>query len=280
MDFDHNVGAHALSILNELKTRASLGGMSEISLDMFYARAKTKLWKSSSGCATSQGLGSRILAPAGGTAFCGRNTRSTWRAASSGGGFLGTSNTYLAYKHDMEAIGTNAHELPMALAAMAEDDDALLTAQYRVLELWQRTYQGELLIMLPDTFGTTQFLRSAPDWTADWTGVRIDSKDPFLAGDEYIAWLKERGRDPRGKLLIASDALDVDLILSLHAYFAGTIVGQARPEDFGSAADFTIRASGYRNGGSDSAPDGVPCSPTTFAVRPRQRRAVRSDQPG
>ena len=39
--------------------------------------------------------------------------------------FTGTSNTYLAYKHDMEAIGTNAHELPMALAAMATDDEEL-----------------------------------------------------------------------------------------------------------------------------------------------------------
>src|SRR6201999_3554809 len=130
-----------------------------------------------------------------------------------GGNFLGTSNTYLAYKHDMEAIGTNAHELPMALAAMAEDDEALRTAQYGVLELWQQTYQGELLIMLPDTFGTTQFLKNAPDWVADWTGQRADSKDPFAAGDEYITWLEEHGRDPRQKLFIASDALDIDKIL-------------------------------------------------------------------
>ena len=55
-------------------------------------------------------------------------------------------------------------------------------AQYRLLELWQQTYQGELLILLPDTFGTTQFLENAPDWVADWTGQRIDSKDPFICG--------------------------------------------------------------------------------------------------
>ena len=80
-----------------------------------------------------------------------------------------------------------------------------------------------MLILLPDTFGTTQFLRDAPDWVADWTGQSMDSKDPFTAGDEYIAWLEERGRDPRRKRLIASDALDVDKILALHAYFGGTI---------------------------------------------------------
>lgn len=131
----------------------------------------------------------------------------------------GTSNTYLAYKHDLEAMGTNAHELPMALAALSNSDDELLLSQYRVLELWQKSYGGELLILLPDTFGTTQFLQHAPDWVADWTGQRADSKDPFVAGDEYIAWLMSRGRDARRKRLIASDGLDVDGILALYAYF-------------------------------------------------------------
>src|SRR5271155_898315 len=218
---------YALSILNELKTRASLRLMSEISLDMFYARAKTKLWEKLERMRDVPGLRVADFGTRRRHSFLWQEYAINVARTAIGESFLGTSNTYLAYKHDMEAIGTNAHELPMALAAMAEDDEALKTAQYRVLELWQQTYQGELLIMLPDTFGTTQFLHSAPDWTADWTGQRIDSKDPFVAGDEYIEWLKERGRDPRGKLLIASDGLDADLILQLHAYFAGTIVGEA-----------------------------------------------------
>jgi nicotinate phosphoribosyltransferase len=155
-----------------------------------------------------------------------------------GANFAGSSNAYLAYKHDLEAIGTNAHELPMALAALATSDEELKTAQYRLLELWQQSYQGELLILLPDTFGTTQFLENAPDWVANWTGQRIDSKDPYAAGDEYIAWLKRRGRDPRHKLLIASDALDVDQILGLHAYFGGTMRNGAQPADFYSSRDF------------------------------------------
>ena len=92
-----------------------------------------------------------------------------------------------------------------------------------MLELWQQSYGGELLIMLPDTFGTTQFLEGAPDWVADWTGERVDSKDPFVAGDEYIPWLLSRGRDPRRKRLIASDGLDVDDIVDLHDYFDGRI---------------------------------------------------------
>ena len=107
--------------------------------------------------------------------------------------------------------------------------------------MWQNTYEGELLIMLPDTFGTTQFLKNAPDWAADWTGQRIDSKSPYIGGDEYIEWLKARSRDPRNKLIIASDALDVDQILGLHAYFGGTLAGGATAAEFRSAADFLDR---------------------------------------
>jgi nicotinate phosphoribosyltransferase len=77
--------------------------------------------------------------------------------------------------------------------------------------------------MLPDTFGTTQFLEGAPDWVADWTGQRVDSRDPMVAGDEYIAWLMRRGRDARGKRLIASDALDAGDIVRLDEYFRGRI---------------------------------------------------------
>ena len=96
-------------------------------------------------------------------------------------------------------------------------------------------------MMLPDTFGTTQFLDNAPAWVADWTGQRVDSKDPYIAGDEYIEWLNARGRDPRERLLIASDTLDVDAILGLHAYFGGTMAPGTTPRDFRGAADFHDR---------------------------------------
>ncbi len=43
------------------------------------------------------------------------------RAAAGARASSGTSNTFLAYKHDLEAMGTNAHELPMALAALARE---------------------------------------------------------------------------------------------------------------------------------------------------------------
>ena len=36
-----------------------------------------------------------------------------------GPAFIGTSNCLIAKKRDLEAIGTNAHELPMVYAALA-----------------------------------------------------------------------------------------------------------------------------------------------------------------
>jgi nicotinate phosphoribosyltransferase len=54
--------------------------------------------------------------------------------------------------------------------------------------------------------------------------------------------LKARGREPSEKLLIASDTLDVDQILGLHAYFGGGVAKGVSPGDFRSAADFEDRA--------------------------------------
>lgn len=229
---------YALSAIDELKTREALKELSEFELDILYARAKTRLWEKMERLRGVPNLNVSDFGTRRRHSFLWQEYVVVAMRDTLGDAFSGTSNTFLAYKHDLEAIGTNAHELPMALAALANNEDELRTAQYRLLELWEQSYQGELLILLPDTFGTTQFLRNAPDWVADWTGQRADSKDPFLAGDEYIEWLKTRGRDPRRKRLIASDSLDVDAILALHAYFAGTMRNGASAHDFRRAADF------------------------------------------
>jgi len=215
---------YALALVSEMRTRAALGRMSELELDVLYARAKTKLWEKIERLRTAPEVRISEFGTRRRHSFLWQEYVVQTMRATLGASLSGSSNTFLAYKHDLEAMGTNAHELPMAMAALAEEDDrALHASQYRVLELWQRSYGGELLIMLPDTFGTTQFLEGAPDWVADWTGQRVDSKDPFVAGDEYIRWLMARGRDPRRKRLIASDGLDVEGILELHEYFQGRI---------------------------------------------------------
>ncbi len=221
---------YALAIVSEMKTRYALSGLSELELDVLYARAKTRLWDKIEKLRPIEGLRLSDFGTRRRHSFLWQEYAVEALQSALGSRLTGTSNTALAYKHNLEAIGTNAHELPMAMAAIAsrgpvstQTDEDLRQSQYKVLELWQRSYGGELLITLPDTFGTTQFLEGAPAWVAKWTGERIDSKDPFVAGDEYIAWLLKRGEDPRRKRLIASDGLDVDDIVNLHGYFEGRI---------------------------------------------------------
>ncbi len=214
---------YALALVSEMRTRAALARLNEMELDVLYARAKTLLWQKIERLRTIPEVSISEFGTRRRHSFLWQEYVIESLRATLGPSLAGSSNTFLAYKHDLEAMGTNAHELPMAMAALAGDDAALHSAQYRVLELWQQSYGGELLILLPDTFGTSQFLEGAPDWVADWTGQRVDSKDPIVAGDEYIRWLQSRNRDPRRKRLIASDGLDVEDILKLHDYFHGRI---------------------------------------------------------
>jgi nicotinate phosphoribosyltransferase len=221
---------YSLAIVSEMKTRAALSTLNELELDVLYARAKTRLWDKIALLRSVDGLrlsdfGTRRRHSFLWQEYCVQALATALNPPGEPARFTGTSNTALAYKHDLEAIGTNAHELPMAMAALASrgSDADLRGSQYEVLRLWAESYDNELLILLPDTFGTTQFLAGAPDWVARWTGERADSKDPFAAGDEYIAWLEQRGQDPRSKRLIASDGLDAGTIVGLHAYFHGRI---------------------------------------------------------
>jgi nicotinate phosphoribosyltransferase len=140
-----------------------------------------------------------------------------------GAKFTGTSNCRIAMQHDIEAIGTNAHELPMVYSALAENDADLAQAPYKVLADWHEEHDGNLRIMLPDTYGTAGFLARAPEWLAGWTGIRIDSGDPATGAETAIKWWQDRGEDPTQKLVIFSDGLDVDKIIELHKQFYGRV---------------------------------------------------------
>jgi nicotinate phosphoribosyltransferase len=63
-----------------------------------------------------------------------------------------------------------------------------------VLADWQEEHDGNLRIILPDTYGTEGFLKNAPDWLAGWTGIRIDSGDPATGAETRSAG----GRTGRG----------------------------------------------------------------------------------
>jgi nicotinate phosphoribosyltransferase len=237
---------HALAIVSELRTRRGYARLDEMDLDILFARAKARLWEKVERLSGVPGLRFADFGTRRRHSFLWHEYVVQLLAARLPGIFTGTSNTYLAYKHNLEAIGTNAHELPMVLTALArlgrlgavDMPVDMKGAQYEVMRLWQAMYGPAMRVMLPDTYGSTQFFRDAPDWAADWTGVRLDSKDPFLGGEEALGFFASRGRDPRQKLLIPSDGLDAELMLGLHAAFGGRIQPGFAPADFRGVRDF------------------------------------------
>ncbi|WP_417269048.1 nicotinate phosphoribosyltransferase [Celeribacter sp.] len=213
----------ALSILMELRSRAVTGDMGRFELQVLYARAMTRVWEKV-----------EQLKPLDGLKIADFGTRrrhsylwQDWCVQAMGEGlgskFSGTSNCLIAMKRDLEAVGTNAHELPMVYSALADGDEALARAPYDVLADWQDEHEGNLRIILPDTYGTRGFLDNAPDWLAGWTGIRIDSGDPATGAEVAIDWWTSRGEDPTKKLVIFSDGLDVEKIVDLHKRFKGRV---------------------------------------------------------
>ncbi|MBC7141357.1 MAG: nicotinate phosphoribosyltransferase [Rhodobacteraceae bacterium] len=213
----------ALAILMELRSRAVLATMGKFELQVLYARAMTRLWEKIERLRVVRGLKIADFGTRRRHSFLWQDWCVQAMAEGLGDAFVGTSNCRIAMRRDIEAIGTNAHELPMVYSALADSDDALREAPYKVLADWHEEHDGNLRIILPDTYGTEGFLKNAPDWLAGWTGIRIDSGDPVIGAETAIRWWKERGEDPHEKLVIFSDGLDVDRIEELHATFAGRV---------------------------------------------------------
>jgi nicotinate phosphoribosyltransferase len=213
----------ALAVLMELRSRAVLRGMGRFELQVLYARAMTKLWEKVERLRRLQNLRLADFGTRRRHSFLWQDWCVQAMVEGLGPAFIGTSNCLIAMRRDIEAIGTNAHELPMVYAALANTDEELAQAPYKVLADWHEEHSGNLRIILPDTYGTKNFLRNAPDWLAGWTGVRIDSGDPAEGAETAIAWWKERGEDPKTKLVIFSDGLDVDRIEELHRQFQGRV---------------------------------------------------------
>ncbi|WP_128254976.1 nicotinate phosphoribosyltransferase [Falsirhodobacter deserti] len=213
----------ALAILVELRSRAVLERMGRFEIQVLYARAMSKLWEKIERLKKIDGL---LIADFGTR----RRHSFLWQdwcvqAMMEGLGdrFTGTSNCLIAMRREVEAIGTNAHELPMVTAALAETDAELAQSPYKVMADWHEEHEGNLRVMLPDTFGSDGFLSRAPDWLTKWTGIRLDSGDPAEGAERAIRWWQDRGEDPRDKLIIFSDGLDVEKIEELHAQFTGRV---------------------------------------------------------
>ena len=211
----------ALAVIMELRNRAVLAKMGKFELQVLYARGMTKLWEKVDKLKTIPDLRVADFGTRRRHSYLWQDWCVQAMMEGLGRNFTGTSNCRIAMMREIEAIGTNAHELPMVYAALAKTDEALLQSPYDVLADWQDEHDGNLRIILPDTYGTEGFLERAPDWLAGWTGIRVDSGDPATGAETAINWWKSRGEDPTSKLVIFSDGLDVDKIIELQTQFAG-----------------------------------------------------------
>ena len=213
----------ALAVLMELRSRAVLDTMGKFELQVLYARAMTKLWEKVERLRGVEDLRIADFGTRRRHSFLWQDWCVQAMTEGLGDSFVGTSNCLIAKNRDVAAIGTNAHELPMVYAALANNDAELARAPYEVLSDWHEEHDGNLRIILPDTYGTEGFLRNAPDWLAGWTGIRIDSGDPATGAEAAIRWWKDRGEDPLDKLIIFSDGLGEKKIMELHQQFAGRV---------------------------------------------------------
>ena len=143
----------ALAIINELRSRAAMRSVGYFTLDVLYARAKAKMWAKVERLRELPGLRISDFGTRRRHSFLWQRWCVEALKEGIGPAFTGTSNVLLAMDSDLEAVGTNAHELPMVVAALARNDEQLAAAPYQVLKDWNRLYGGNLLIVLPDAFG-------------------------------------------------------------------------------------------------------------------------------
>ena len=139
--------------------------------------------------------------------------------------FVGTSATESALLHGLVPMGTSAHELNMVMSSiMNESDDRIRASHNRVLKDWWELYGWGLSVAVTDTYGSEFFFRDMTKSQARaWKGLRHDSGDPFEFGERAVGFYEDCGIDPKEKLLIFSDGLELDTILELSERFHGRV---------------------------------------------------------
>jgi nicotinate phosphoribosyltransferase len=136
-----------------------------------------------------------------------------------GGQFTGTSNVHYAMKHGLRPLGTMAHEYLQACQALGP---RLRDSQVFGFEMWAKEYRGDLGIALSDVYGMKAFLNDFDMYFCKlFDGARHDSGDPFHWGERLIRHYEENRCDPRTKVLVFSDSLDIPKVLQLYERFRG-----------------------------------------------------------
>lgn len=131
------------------------------------------------------------------------------------GRFVGTSNVYLAMKHDLLPVGTMAHEFICAIGGMYGPQ----MANHMAMNAWRNTFRGALGTYLYDSFGWDIFsMNFSEDFANLFKGLRVDSGDNYEQLQKIVAKYKSLGIDSRSKQVIFSNALDTDRAIDIQQY--------------------------------------------------------------
>ncbi|MBK8806577.1 MAG: nicotinate phosphoribosyltransferase [Bacteroidales bacterium] len=132
----------------------------------------------------------------------------------------GTSNVYLAMKHNITPMGTHPHEWFMYHGAHY----GYRMANTLGLENWVEIYQGSLGIALTDTYTTDNFFHSfSPKYAKLFDGVRWDSGDPLTFTEKTLKHYAACKIDPKSKTIVYSDALDMEKVKQIKNHVNGRI---------------------------------------------------------
>ena len=154
------------------------------------------------------------------------------------GKFVGTSNVYLAMKHDLLPVGTMAHEFVAAIAGMFGPQ----MANHLAMRAWSDTYRGALGTFLYDTYGWHIFsLNFSEDYANMFKGLRVDSGENHHELDRICAKYRSLGIDPTTKQVVFSNALTTDAALELQRYAAPKCI-----PSFGIGTHFTNDFAGVK----------------------------------
>jgi nicotinate phosphoribosyltransferase len=131
----------------------------------------------------------------------------------------GSSNVWLAWQLGLTPLGTLAHEYLQAHQALGP---RLRDSQVAALEAWAKEYRGDLGIALSDVYGMDAFLRDFDMYFCKlFDGTRHDSGDPFAWGERMLAHYAANRVDPRSKVMVFSDGLDIPRVMQLYQHFRG-----------------------------------------------------------
>ena len=136
------------------------------------------------------------------------------------GVFTGTSNVWHAMKLNLKALGTMSHQL----ISFEENVSGVFECNYNVMRKFSDVFDGDNGTYLYDCFGDEVFFKNLSKRMAMmYTGLRVDSGDEKEQTEKIIEKYKSLGIDPASKMVVYSNALNIDKCIDIHNYCAGRV---------------------------------------------------------